>query len=110
MADSQNGGTEDRRPTPVRMAMEGSEDETEEQDSEVRRVEDPAAGEEWVVRISGRAGSGILPLRVIPLMEVVFSKAHEPEVPLWRAICQGESLEDLQDPALLQLLREARPF
>lgn len=109
MGDTENGGPEDRRPTPVRMAMEGSEGE-EEKGPELRTFLEPDDGREWVVQVSGRSSSGILPLRVIPLMELAFSRPEEPGSPLRQAICQGEGLDDLQDEDLVKLLRESRPF
>jgi len=109
MEDPENGGPEDRRPTPVRMAMEGSESE-EEKKPELRTFVEQDDGIEWVVQVSGRSSSGILPLRVIPLMELVFSRSEEPSSPLRKAICQGEELDLLQDEDLVKLLRESRPY
>lgn len=111
MEDKEGTGSEDRRPTPVRMAMEGQDPETaEEGGQEIRRFPDPWGGEDWVARISGRSASGILPLRVIDLMEISFSRADEPERPVRRAVCQGNSLAELEDEELLRLLDESRPY
>lgn len=110
MDSTENGGGEDRRPTPVRMAMESSEAEVEEQVPAARTLPDPDGGEEWVVRVAGRSSSGILPLRTISLIEVVFSRVQEPDKPLRRAICRGRALEELDDEDLLGLLRDSRPF
>ena len=54
MEDKEGTGSEDRRPTPVRMAMEGQDPETaEEAGQEIRRFPDPSGEEDWVARISG---------------------------------------------------------
>ncbi len=110
MNEEDTPGSDDRRPTPVRMAMEGPEAEQEETQSEDRVVPDPEGGEDWVVRVSGQSSSGILPLRVISLLEIAFSRAGEPEKPLRRALCQGESLDELKDEDLLRLLDLSRPY
>ena len=110
MNEQDTPGGDDRRPTPVRMAMEGPEAEQEEAQSEDRVVTDPERGEDWVVRVSGQSSSGILPLRVISLLEIAFSRVGEPEKPIRRALCQGESLDELKDEDLLRLLTESRPY
>jgi hypothetical protein len=105
MTEDQINGGEDRRPMPARAAMEttDSESESEERVPPLRRFR-ANPKEEWVVRVSGRSTSGVLPLRVIPLMELSFARAEAPEASLRRAICQGESLEEVDDAALLDLL------
>ena len=110
MDEMEKDGVEDRRPMSVRAAMEASEPEEEDQGSLPRHFSDPKTGQDWVVRISGRSNSGVLPLRVIPLMELNFSKSEAPDVPVRRAIYQGESMDELDDPALLSLFRSAGPF
>ena len=97
-------GEEGRRPTPVRTVMEGGGGEGEEAELELRKFRDPASGEEWIVWISGRSISGILPLRTIPLMELAFAKAEDPRQPLRRATSQGSVLEPLLDDDLVELL------
>lgn len=110
MDEMENDGVEDRRPISVRAAMEASEPVEEGEGSLLRQFSDPKTNQEWVVRISGRSNSGVLPLRVIPLMELNFSKSEAPDVPVRRAIYQGESMEELDDPGLISLLRSAGPF
>lgn len=106
----ENEGDQDRRPTPVRAVMEGTEpEESEEHNPDFRTVIEPETGKEWIARVSGQSGSGILPLRVISLLEIAFSRPDEPEKPLRRAICQGRSLGDLREEDLLKLLGESRP-
>jgi hypothetical protein len=102
--------SEDRRPTPVRMAMEGTENEPEEEAPDFRTFTDPQDDREWVVRILGRSGSGILPLRVIPLMELAFARPEEPEKPVRSVLCQGEALADLKDGDLIRLLGRSKVF
>lgn len=49
------------------------------------------------------------PLRIISLLEVGFFRSAEAGVPERAALCQGESLDDLAEEALLRLLRDSRP-
>ena len=104
------GEEEGRRPTPVRMAMEGVEGDASPPPEEDRAVVEPTSGTEWVVTLSGRSGSGILPLRSIPLMELTFSKGQEPERPLRRVLTRGEDLVGLTDEDLLDLLAVSEPY
>ena len=110
MGENESVGPEDRRPTPVRVVMEASEQEEDPKSAGVRELRDPRSGEDWVAKVSGRSTSGVLPLRIIPLMEVGFARAARPDVPLRRAVTQGESLEELDDEELLDLLRVSGPF
>ncbi len=110
MGESEPGGTEDRRPTPVRQVMETGEPEEESVRAGIRELTDPGTGEQWVARVSGRSTSGVLPLRIIPLMEVGFARADRPDLPLRRALTQGDSLEELDDQELLELFSSAGPF
>jgi hypothetical protein len=110
MDEMEKNGVEDRKPMSVRAAMEGSEPDEEDRGSLRREFCDPKTGQDWVVRISGRSISGVLPLRVIPLMELNFSRSEAPDVPLRRAIYQGESMDELDDSALLSLFRSAGPL
>jgi hypothetical protein len=57
---------------------------------------DPANGQEWVLEVTGRSTSGVLPLRSIHLMDVSFALADNPELPLRRALCPEEDLSDLR--------------
>ena len=83
--------TEDevRRPTPVRMVMEGAEAETSNEPLDQRTIPDPEGGEEWVVTVGGRSASGVLPLRTVSLLELYFARAGEPQVPVRRTLCPG---------------------
>lgn len=101
---------EGRRPTPVRMAMEGVENEAAAPTEERRTVVDPSSEAEWVVAVSGRSGSGILPLRTIPLLELTFAKGEEPDRPVLRALTRGEELHPFTDEDLLRLLASAEPY
>jgi hypothetical protein len=110
MGENEPVGPGDRRPTPVRVVMEASEQEEEGKSAGVRELKDPRSGEDWVAKVSGRSTSGVLPLRMIPLMEVGFAKAARPDLPLRRALIQGASLEELDDEELLKLLWVSGPF
>ena len=80
-----------QRPTPVRVVMEpgGAEEDPE---SNLRTLEDSETGLEWVVRVSGRSGGGILPLRTIPLLHLTFTPPADSDLPLRRGVFPGETL------------------
>lgn len=102
---------EGRRPTPVRKVMEAEGEEEKGPAPQAHRIiEDSASDGEWVVRVEGRSGGGVLPLRTIPLMELTFSRLEEPDKPLRMATSRGTHLEGFQDQELLVLLRSARPY
>jgi len=109
MTEDEDQRTQDRRPTPVRMAMDAGEARAEETGAPDRSVLDPETGQEWVARISGRSRSGVVPLRIISLMEITFSSVEDPDRPPRRGVCQGEALEELGDAELVRLFRESRP-
>ncbi len=93
-----------RRPTPARKAMEGSDPDEGGGGEERRVLRLPAGGGEWVVTVSGRSASGVLPLRTVPLMELSFSPSLDPQAPPRRILSRGESLMELQEEELLALL------
>ena len=101
---------EGRRPTPVRAVMEGGEDEEKERKDETRMVHDDEEGLDWIVTVSGRSASGILPLRTVPVMELSFAKAEEPERPLRRALFSAGDLADLSDPQLFSCFKNSTPY
>lgn len=109
---SSDEGTEaeDRRPTPVRLAMEGGEEPGGDRDPIQRVVRDPSSGQSWVVSVTGRSASGVLPLRTIPLMELAFALAESPDSPLRTAIRHGEELAGISDEELLSSLARSEPF
>jgi hypothetical protein len=92
------------------MVME-SADEVEEVAEETRRlIRNGREGVDWVVTVTGHSAGGILPLRTVPMMELTFAKADEPEQPLRRALCLGDSLASLHDGELLASLQGSQPF
>ena len=101
---------EGRRPTPVRMVMEGGGEEDEDRQEKPRVFHDGETDLDWIVTVSGRSASGILPLRTVPLMELSFAKADEPGRPLRRALCCGENLADIPDHELLCSFNSSVPF
>jgi len=105
VSDDEQAGS---RPTPVREVMNGGEEEPQRGEEEKRFTAGPEEVE-WIAQVVGRAGSGILPSRLISLLEISFARTDAPEEPLWRALCQGESLEAMSEEELRDLLREARP-
>ena len=102
-AESEEG----RRPTPVRAAMEIGEEEERDRRGETRMVRDEESGAAWMVKVSGRSASGVLPLRTVPLMELSFAKVDEPGLPHRRALCFGADLLDIPDHELLSCLKSS---
>ena len=111
-ADAVDQETEDevRRPTPVRMVMEGAEAETSDVPMDRRTIPDPDGGEEWVVTVGGWSVSGILPLRTVSLLELYFARVGEPQVPVRRTLCPGENLEDFSDGQIEQAFHASEPY
>jgi len=100
-----------RRPTPVRQGLEtGAEEEGRTVEEELRTVLDPVSGQEWIASVAGRSGSGILPIRSVPVMEVVFSHPENPGNPLRRAVEYGRDLDQITDQELLAVLGRAVPY
>ena len=97
-------------PTPVRLAMEGTGEETEEDPGVTRTVRDEFSGTDWVVTVVGRSSSGILPRRSVPLMELTFSRAEEPHRPLRSILRLGDDVNRLSDEDLLRALADAGPY
>ena len=109
--DDENPSTEGgRRPTPVRMVMEGGAEEAKGRPDEKRVIHDEGSGLDWVVTVSGRSVSGILPIRTVLLMELNFAKAEEPDRPLRRALCHGGDLAEVPDDQLLSSFKSSEPF
>ena len=61
--DDPSGAEGGRRPTPVRMAMGDEEGEEDDGREDLRVIHDEESGLDWIVTVSGRSASGILPLR-----------------------------------------------
>jgi hypothetical protein len=109
MTDAEDQGTSDRRPTPVRAAMDSAESVGQTSGAPDRTFLDPGDGQEWVARVVGRSRSGVIPLRIISLMEVGFSRVEEPNLQVRRNLCQGDSLDAMSEEELIGLLRDADP-
>lgn len=106
-----SGEDEDnRRPTPVRVAMEGAEEEEAHPAEDRRVITDPGTGDDWVVTVEGRSASGILPLRSVPLLELHFARMDSPDSPGQRILCQGTGLESFMDEELLTAFRASEPI
>ncbi len=89
--------------------MEGSTDAKAEPEENRRVFRDPANDRDWVLTVTGRSTSGVLPLRSIRLMDVTFALAESPAVPLRRALCREALLEGLTEDEVLKLFRRSRP-
>jgi len=101
---------EGRRPTPVRAAMEGADEEEKDRNNEARTVHDEEGGLDWIVTVSGRSASGILPLRTVPVVELSFAKAEEPERPLRRVLCSASDLAGIPDHELYSCFKNSEPY
>jgi hypothetical protein len=99
-----------RRPTPVRAAMDGGENEQSGGRAETRVIREEEKGRDWVVTVSGRTASGVLPLRTVALLELSFSREDEPLKALRQAILPGVDLAQLSDEDLINGLRRSRPY
>jgi hypothetical protein len=109
-ADGSPSVDDDRRPTPVRLAMEGSEDEDGEDTGMPRLLEDPDSGLNWIVTVAGRSAGGILPLRTVPIMELNFTREDLPKEDRQSVLCFGNDLSEIPDQDLLECLRRSGPF
>jgi len=107
LGDAQDEG---RRPTPVRMGMESGEEDDDAGTENARTFQDGKTGEEWIARVTGQSSSGILPLRTVPLLEITFARAQEPDRPLRQALGYGTNLGRISDQELLSLLQRSDPF
>jgi hypothetical protein len=96
------------RPTPARVVMEGSSEVGSGAGPQPRTFRDPTSGREWVLSVAGRSTSGVLPLRIIHLMEVRFAPAGASEGPCRMALSQEADLAELSEDELLSLFRQSR--
>ena len=105
-------GSEDRRPTPVRMVMETEEEaELPPPGPELSRsFSDPGTGVEWTAEVTGWSMSGVLPLRTVPILEIVFRTGEPGSAPQKRIVHQGESLGGFTETELLELLSRAEAY
>lgn len=99
-----------RRPTPVRMVMEGGDEGTDGSGEVARTFHEARSGQEWVVSVVGYSASGVLPLRSVPILELSFARADAPDRQLRSAIHFGTALENLSDQEVLECFHRARPF
>jgi hypothetical protein len=90
--------------------MEGGEEEESVVEGASREIHDPVAGVDWVATVAGRSASGILPLRTVPVLDLVFAHADQPDRPLRRVLHFGEKLSDVPDRELLSALAGSKPF
>jgi len=113
LRDSGPDGVQDqgRRPTPVRQAMDGGDqDGPGGEERRTRSFSEGEDGEEWVVTVTGRSGSGVLPLRSVSLLELTFARADAPERPLRSTLTHGINLADLSEEELRTSLARSEPF
>lgn len=104
------GEDDSRRPTPVRMAMDGGEEADLEDEGVPRIIADLEDGTRWIVTVVGRSASGILPRRTVPVMELSFAKEEAPNEALKTVLCFGKDLSDVPDHDLLTCLGRSGPF
>ena len=101
---------EARRPMPVRAAMEAGEEEEGDGSGAPRHFQDEATATGWLVSVSGHSTSGILPLRTVPLMELTFAWASDPERPRRRVLEVERDLANISDHELLSMLERSEPY
>jgi len=89
--------------------MDAGTDQEGGSGNESRILVDPATGQEWIARVTGRSSSGVVPVRTISLMEVSFFRAKDPETPVRHKLCRSEAMEDLGEEGILQLFRTSLP-
>lgn len=102
----------DRRPTPVRMVME-TEDEPESASAgpeRTRTFRDPASGQEWTADAIGWSMSGVLPLRTVPILEIVFRSSGPESPPERRVVHQGGDLASFSEAELVDLLARSEAY
>ena len=99
-----------KRPTPVRMAMDGGNEAEPVQNETTRVLHDAESGSDWSVNLTGWSASGVLPLRTVPLVELTFSRVEAPDEPVRKVLQQGESLAEFSDEDLLAAFRNSGPF
>lgn len=102
----------DRRPTPVRTVMETDEEpEAQPQAPELfRTFSDPRTGTEWTAEVTGWSMSGVLPLRTVPILEVVFRNNEPGAPPQKRIVHQGENLSGFTEAELVELFSRAEAY
>lgn len=106
----EEGEGQDRRPTPVRVVMDGAPEKEGISGNESRILVDPATGQEWIARITGRSSSGVVPTRSIALMEVAFFSPGDPDTPVRHTLCQSEAMGELGEDGILQVFRASLPY
>lgn len=97
-----------QRPVPVRKAMEAEREER--QPVPVPSVRFERDGEEWIVRLEGRATAGFRGDRGAPIMFLTFARAEEPDDRILEKVAVGRSVEDLGPADLAVLMDDARPW
>lgn len=100
---------DERRPTPVRVAMDAPPpgDSRPTEALPARRFE--AGEEEWIVRITGRTITGTRPDPGAPLMELTFYRAPESDEPVRELLTVERDLDAFYEEDLEELLARARP-
>lgn len=105
------GGGDDARPTPVRAAMGVAREEGPPADAPSRTLEvGGEAGERWIVRVEGRAVTGLPPDAGAPLLFLTFAPESDADHPTRQALAVGRALEAYSDAELEALLQDSRPF
>lgn len=97
-----------QRPVPVREAMEAEREER--QPVPVPAVHFERDGEEWIVRLEGRATAGFRGDGGSPVMFLTFARAEEPDDRVLEGVAVGRSVEELGPSELAVLMDDARPW
>jgi hypothetical protein len=75
-----------------------------------RSFSDPSSGTEWTAEVTGWSRSGVLPLRTVPILEIVFRTGEPDTAPQKRIVHQGESLKGFTEAELVRLLSKAEAY
>jgi hypothetical protein len=97
------------RPTPVRILMQSEAATPTDVPAEtvLRKIE--SGKDHWTVREAGATRSGSGTDRGAPMLLLQFEKVEAPEVPPQVCYAVAESLDNLDDEDLIELLRRSRP-
>lgn len=107
--EGEGAGVHRERPTPVRDAMQESQEPASPSD-EVPSRRFHHGEEEWIVRLEGRTRSGRAADSGAPLLHLRFYREPEAADPERHVVAAGRSLDDFHDQELSDALERSRPW
>ena len=106
--EDESSAPDNRRPTPVREAMEAEREEVVEEGAPEMTF---VRGEEvWIARVKGRGCTGRGRDPGAPLLLITFAPWEEPENQRFEALQVASRLADLTEAQLVEALEAARPY